>query len=234
MISQSRKFIDCIDAEDIIGDPNPPTSAGSTSSAGFGTLHCTLFLFDDKLVIVKRPNGTSSGRALARLDDIDKLIRTNTLASVKKSGMTCKGVVDIADVTATDTGGSELHVFLENPPQDQTGRWNGRPFRSFGVVLPPSPMGLDPRATQAVKTRFLNHLWNAQVMYRARHGRSVALRSEDTIVDSRIGRKTIATGFFNIYQRNSYFGEPKKVCTLMYTPRESLSSVTAQSGRPHR
>jgi hypothetical protein len=42
----------------------------------------------------------------------------------------------------------------------------------------------------------------------------VALRSEETIVDNRIARRTVATGFFNIYQRNHYLGESKKVCTV--------------------
>ena len=108
LISNSRRFVDCIDVEDI--DPaiasssSTSTSASSSSSA----LHCTLFLFDDKLVIVKRPgNGEKSGRSLAGLDEMAKLARAGGLPlGMKKSGMTFKGVVDITEVVAADVGGS--------------------------------------------------------------------------------------------------------------------------------
>ncbi|KIM25909.1 hypothetical protein M408DRAFT_330906 [Serendipita vermifera MAFF 305830] len=210
LISNNRKFIDCIDVEDLPVDTMPASSAASTSSGGIGVLFCTLFLFDDRLIIVKRPNGTSSGRALARLDDIEKILRTNALNSVKKSGMSCKGVIDVLDVTATDVGGPDLHFYLENPPTGQTDRWNGRSFRSYGVVLPPSPINLDPTATQAAKRRFLENLWNVQALYRVKNGRCVAVRSEEVDIESKGGRTTQATAFYNLYQRTPYLGEARK------------------------
>jgi protein ECT2 len=105
LISNSRRFIDCIDVEDV---DVPTFSGGSSSNSSSGTLHCTLFLFDDKLVIVKRPgNGDKPGRTLTGLDEIDKLTKAGGLPhGMKKSGMSCKGVVDISDVVATDVGGS--------------------------------------------------------------------------------------------------------------------------------
>ena len=106
LFSNSRKFIDCIDVEDIITDA--PTSGTSSSSIAITTLHCTLFLFDDKLVIVKRPgSGEKGGRTLSGLDAVDKVTKAGGLPTgKKKSGMTCKGVVDIMDVVATDVGGA--------------------------------------------------------------------------------------------------------------------------------
>jgi len=107
LVSSSRRFVDCIDVEDIwIDTPTTSTTSGSGSSAP-PSLHCTLFLFDDKLMFVKRPgNGEKSGRTLAGLLELDRLTKAGGLPlGMKKSGMTCKGVVDVTDVVATDVGG---------------------------------------------------------------------------------------------------------------------------------
>jgi hypothetical protein len=105
LISNSRRFIDCIDVEDVLSDP--ATSSSSTSASSAGSLHCTLFLFDDKLVIAKRPgNGEKSGRTLSGLDEMEKLAKAGGLPlGMKKSGMTFKGVIDVTDVVAADVGG---------------------------------------------------------------------------------------------------------------------------------
>jgi len=107
LISNSRCFIDCIDVEDILTEP-PSSSAASISSSSVGSLHCTLFLFDDKLLLVKRPSSSDKGgRALAGLDDVDRITKSGGIPNGrKKSGMICKGVFDVADVVATDVGGS--------------------------------------------------------------------------------------------------------------------------------
>jgi hypothetical protein len=106
LFSNSRKFIDCIDVEDSLSDP-PLSSAVSTSSSLGSSLHCTLFLFDDKLVIVKRPgNGEKGGKALTGLNELNKVTKAGGIPTgKKKSGMSCKGVVDVTDVVATDVGG---------------------------------------------------------------------------------------------------------------------------------
>lgn len=105
LISNSRRFIDCIDVEDIIVD-GPPGASSSASSLSATSLHCTLFLFDDKLMIVKRPgNGEKSGRLLSGLDEVEKLAKTGGLPlGMKKSGMSCKGVFDLCDVVVADVG----------------------------------------------------------------------------------------------------------------------------------
>ena len=108
LISNSRRFIDCIDVEDVVSDVTPAST--SAASQALGNLHCTLFLFDDKLVIVKRPgNGEKGGRALSGLNDLDKLAKSGGLPmGLKKSGMVCKGVVDVTDVVVTDVGGAGM------------------------------------------------------------------------------------------------------------------------------
>ncbi len=107
LFSNSRKFIDCVDVEDILSEP-AASSAASTTSAAASSLHCTLFLFDDKLVVVKRPgNGERGGKSLTGLDELDKLTKAGGIPmGKKKSGMSCKGVLDVTDVVATDVGGA--------------------------------------------------------------------------------------------------------------------------------
>jgi hypothetical protein len=118
LFSNSRKFIDCIDVDDIISEPALSSTASSTSIAG-NILHCTLFLFDDKLVIAKRPgSGGKGGRALTGLDELDKVTKAGGIPTGKrKSGMSCKGVVDVTEVAATDVAGagrSLVDFYLNN------------------------------------------------------------------------------------------------------------------------
>ena len=101
-------------------------------------------------------------------------------------------------------------MYLENPPLDQTERWNGRPFRSLSVVLPPSSVNLDPLKTAEDKRRFMENLWNAQAMSRTKRGQSVVLRSPEREVESTGGRVTIARTYFNVYQRTAFLRETKK------------------------
>jgi protein ECT2 len=113
LISNSRRFIDCIDVNDIVQDGQASAST-SVSSIPLNVLHCTLFLFDDKLMIAKRPgNGEKSGRLLAGLDD--KLAKNGGLPfGMKKSGLSCKGVIDLPDVVAADVGGAGELSFVDH------------------------------------------------------------------------------------------------------------------------
>ncbi|KAH9077249.1 hypothetical protein EDB83DRAFT_2504476 [Lactarius deliciosus] len=173
LISNSRRLIDYIDVEDTFVEGLPSMSAGGSSST-LEPLHCTLFLFDDKLMIVKRHgNGEKSGQVLTGLDQLEKIAKGSG-----KNGMSCKGV-------ATDVGGADFHLYLEKPPLDQTDRWSGRPFR---------PSLRD-------KARFLENLWLSQANIRTRSGKSVVLRSEEREVESR-GRITYARTYFNVYQED--------------------------------
>ncbi|KAJ7094612.1 hypothetical protein B0H15DRAFT_775924 [Mycena belliarum] len=217
LFSNSRRFIDCIDVEDLLSDA-PMSSAASVNSSSAVSLHCTLFLFDDKLLIVKRPgNGEKGGRALAGLDELDKLTKAGGRpGGKKKSGMTCKGVVDVTEVVATDVGGADINLYLENPPLDQNERWSGRAFRSLAVVTPPAPVNLNPVQTELNKQRFLENLWNVQAAYRARAGQSVVLRAEEMEVESKAGRVTVARTYYNVYQRTAFLQEPRKTKIVVH------------------
>lgn len=109
LLSNSRRFIDCIDVEDV-ADTYPGGYGTAGDAPSTTTLHCSLFLFDDKLMIVRRPSD-KSGKGLSGLDEIDKPAgkgRPLSFRKLKKAQMTCKGVVDITDVVATDVGGSGM------------------------------------------------------------------------------------------------------------------------------
>lgn len=103
LVSNSRQYLGCIDVQDVIA-PDPFMAMSTNGPAAALLLHCTLFLFDDKLVIVKRP-AEKSGRALAGLDAVDHAPK-GAHKSAKKTGLVCKGVVDITDIVATDVGGA--------------------------------------------------------------------------------------------------------------------------------
>ena len=107
--------------------------------------------------------------------------------------------------------GLDFHLYLENPPQDQTDRWSGRPFRSLSVVLPPAPVNMNPTRTEVEKKRFLENLWYAQAVYRTKAGQSVAHRGEEKEVEAKHGRVTYARSYFNVYQRTDFLKEAKKV-----------------------
>lgn len=114
LISNKRLFIDCIDVEDHV--PESHLVYGGGAGGPNVPLHCSLFLFDDKLMIVKRPgNGERSGRALSGLDELEKMAKTGGLPlSMKKSGMVCKGVIEVTDIVATDAGQSR--ACISSPP----------------------------------------------------------------------------------------------------------------------
>lgn len=110
----------------------------------------------------------------------------------------------------------EINLYLENPPQDSSDRWSGRPFRSLSVVHPPAPINLDPTHTETDKRRFLENLWHVQATYRSRAGQSVVLCADEQEVESKAGRVTIARTYFNVYQRTAFLQEPKKVWEVTY------------------
>ncbi|THH05620.1 hypothetical protein EW145_g4663 [Phellinidium pouzarii] len=234
LISSSRRFIDCLDVEDNIAEAAGMNPFGSMSSGGTGSsstsggsgsnasLHCTLILFDDKLMLAKRSSSDKSGRTLAGLDAVERFAngaftsgRGRGLTNMRRGGMSCKGVVDITEVVATDVSGTDIHLYLENPPLDQTERWMGRPFRVMTVVLPGSG-NLDLMRTENEKRRFLENLWRVQARYRTKTGQSVALCADEKEVESRGGKVTIARTYFNVFQRTMFLKEPKKTKVVLH------------------
>ena len=113
LVSNSRRFIECIDVEETYCAAGG--SADDIAGAGIEPLKCSLFLFDDKLMIVKR-NGDKPVGVLSGLNDLSKILPTKPTSrpiSLKKPGLQFKGIVEITDVVATDVGGSG--AFLDPP-----------------------------------------------------------------------------------------------------------------------
>lgn len=134
LFSNNRNFIDAIDVQDsplggdttISGSKSPrPASAASSNrssitasslmsprkeSGGTATLPCTLFLFDDKIMITKRQSSSISGPKVTGVDDVAKLVKSGGGVAVKekdgskKESLSFRGVVDILNVVVTDVG----------------------------------------------------------------------------------------------------------------------------------
>ncbi len=109
LISNSRKFVDCIDVDDVLLPDRTSDPGTSVAGPNAGTLHCSLLLFDDKILILKRPSGEKGVRALTGLDDLDRSHKSKGIPmGMKKAGLLCKGVVDVTEVTASDVGGAGM------------------------------------------------------------------------------------------------------------------------------
>ncbi|GAA6004106.1 uncharacterized protein JCM10292_005886 [Rhodotorula paludigena] len=147
LVDFDRPFIDALDVDETFQD-----SDGRTT-----TLRCTLFLFSDKLLIAKRPSGTTSGKVHAGVDDIDRtvgLYQTSHLSSsqatllgspkkLRKGVLGYRGLVDLTSAAVVDlgSGGSlgsstqhELGLLLDTPPLDQSERWCGRSTRRYTIA----------------------------------------------------------------------------------------------------
>lgn len=75
----------------------------------------------------------------------------------------------------------------------------------------------------------------AQAKYRTKEGQSVVIRSEDQEVDSRGGRMTVASTFYNVYQRTDFLKERRKVVSVMVLSYDFvLTTELDKSGRSHR
>ncbi|KAH9469064.1 hypothetical protein MJO28_005428 [Puccinia striiformis f. sp. tritici] len=99
-IKPGRYLIDSIDVLDIIPDNPSPT-----------ILHCTLFLFNDTMLIAKKPpNHHLTGRGLAGLDDYDKLV-----AAMKKSKSTTSSLNSVVS-GGTDFFSKSLGGHNNNTP----------------------------------------------------------------------------------------------------------------------
>lgn len=101
--SAGRQFIDCIDVEDLCTDGLTPGTLSSANSPD--VLHCSLFLFDDKIAIVKRP-ADKSAKGLTGLNQLERVVSTPSGRSTtsKKTGLSYKGIFGITEVVATDVG----------------------------------------------------------------------------------------------------------------------------------
>ena len=142
LVDFERRLIATIDADEVIEvtDSRPTT------------LRCTLFLFQDKLLIAKRPSGDKQGKVHAGVDDLDRtvaLYQTSHLSpsqasilgspkKLRKGVLGFRGIVDVAATAAIDLGERSSHhefgLVFDHPPDNQSERWAGRPARRFVVA----------------------------------------------------------------------------------------------------
>lgn len=86
--------------------------SASPERASQSNLPCTLFLFNDKLVIVKRQHPGISGKKTTGLDNLTALVNAGGIAGLasgstaKRDKLSFRGVVDVLEVISADVGGS--------------------------------------------------------------------------------------------------------------------------------
>lgn len=250
MFSNNRDYIDSIDVEESMGDlygsrgrhghmhGSSVSSLGSlaspvkeSSSGGPPPLYCTLFLFDDKLLIAKRQSTSVNGRKVTGLEDVSKLVRSGGGVAVKeKDGaknwkLSYRGTVNILDVIAVDLGDGDFQLFLEKPLMDQSDRWSGRPLRTYTAVNPPTPIGLDPATARSDKLRFIQNLWALQAMARTKVLPSqlkeiprVLTSHNDVSMDSEHMRVKL---YWNLWTRKGWESEHTKAKVAMQVSDEN-------------
>ncbi|ORY48007.1 hypothetical protein BCR35DRAFT_310876 [Leucosporidium creatinivorum] len=178
MVNYDRQLLTSLDVDEIIESPDSKPT----------TLRCTLILFNDKLLIAKRPSGSKTGQQLIGLDDQDGLVRmyqsshlTTSQASLlgspkklKKGSMGYRGLVDLLDLTAIDQSPHEFLLSLgPNAPSSlPSERWCGRPLRRYIVA---QTYAEDVR--RAEKEVWLNRLNEAVVKRWGEMGAKAGFRS---------------------------------------------------------
>lgn len=205
LVDADRRLLATIDADEVIevADSRPTT------------LRCTLFLFDDKLLIAKRPSGDKQGKVHAGVDDLDRTValyqtshlstsQASTLGSPKKlrkGALGFRGVVDISATVAIDLGErSSQHEFglvFDHPPESQSERWTGRPARRFVVA---HTHAADARLAE--KKAWLEAFTNATLRMQLRAGAIQARRGPVTSAGSlEAGRVRI---YWTLWRQRDY------------------------------
>lgn len=197
LISVHRRFIDCIDVDDFPLDSSAAASGIGASFSGLKPIPCTLFLFDDRIVIVKRAHASTSGRKLVGLDDIGRLTSqmkivteksstASLLVQGKRPELAFRGTVSLMDIEAQDLGGTDLQLTLLRQPSHVIGdKWSNRPLRQYVAVdiSAPAPSTHGSRihtgsslldadvSAKLEKMRFLESVWKAKALYKAAQSR---------------------------------------------------------------
>lgn len=103
---------------------------------------------------------------------------------------------------------------------EQGDRWSARPFRSFTSVQPPFGTTMDPVAARRDKLRFLQNLWSAQALARAKiSAKEAATKAVPRVLigDEEIGLDAAGEVFgrakclWNVWDRPNYTAEKRKV-----------------------
>ncbi|KAJ1021190.1 hypothetical protein NDA16_003976 [Ustilago loliicola] len=249
LISAHRRFIDCIDVDDFPLDASAASSGIAASFSGLKPIHCTLFLFDDRIAIVKRANASTSGRKLVGLDDIGRLtsqMKTFTeksshgalLAPNKRTELAFRGSISLMDIDAQDLGGTDLQLAFLRQPSHVTGeRWTGRPLRQYVAVDPSSSttsthasrihMGsssLDADVSAKLeKMRFLESFWRAKALHKSNISRCKTRCKVVPAARRRVGSDDALPG---MPQMSSNLQDARKIVYFHVHTRQSYSNET--------
>ncbi|CCF47991.1 hypothetical protein NDA11_002901 [Ustilago hordei] len=249
LISAHRRFIDCIDVDDFPLDASTASSGIAASFSGLRPIHCTLFLFDDRIAIVKRANASTSARKTVGLDDISRLtsqMKTFTeksshgalLPSSKRSELSFRGSISIMDVDAQDLGGTDLQLTLLRQPNHVSGdRWTGRPLRQYVAVDASSSttsthasrvqMGsgaLDADLSAKLeKMRFLESVWRAKALFMSKRSRCEVRYKILPASRRRINSEDALLG---MSQTNSSLQDARKIIYFHLHTRQSYAGET--------
>ncbi|KAK0554988.1 hypothetical protein OC846_001845 [Tilletia horrida] len=268
LISVKREFIDCIDVDDFpldqaassnpglfsptstAGPFSPQTPAPANLSSSGRPVPCTLFLFDDRLVIAKRASSATCGRRAVGLEDLTRLaavMKWNPEGSMdKRVELGFRGVVDLMDFAVTDLGGADFQLVMARPPTQVSGdKWTNRLVRNYttsdyvnapgaGGSAPPSsvathgtPSNLSTVSASTSsgaatlipgreeKARFLENVFRAQALFKARDRKSsvrvLAVAGSESRGET--GRKLV---FWNVHSRRSYLAQQHKACVVLH------------------
>lgn len=222
-MNSNRYFVDCIDVFD---KPLPGSRAETAPGHGYSAhqeeLLCTLFLFNDRLIVAKRESAEGTGRSLAGLDNINKLVkemqmpdpalsRSKSPRKNKAKSMRYRGEFDLGELVAKDDdeiGRGDVALNLRQTTK--------RPLNisGFSLFLERPPKEFTDRwngrpvrkyqilkpETPADKQRFLNNIWNCIALSKGEKNHStVRLWSNGTL-----------SAYWNIYDKRSYLAERRK------------------------
>lgn len=116
--------MDCID---VVDKRLPSSVASAAPGGGYNShtddLHCTLFLFNDRLMIAKRNDADGTGRSIVGLNNINKLVqemqggdnglsRSRSPMKARGKSMRYRGDFDLGDITANDLSEIGMSGFI--------------------------------------------------------------------------------------------------------------------------
>lgn len=241
LISVHRQLVDCIDVDDFPIDILGPSAMNSLlspasaapPSGGYRTIHCTLLLFDDVIAIAKRASSSTCSRTLLGLDNLNRLAdqmktfteRSSNAKSPNKVELGFRGLIDITDVSATDMGGPDFQVVMSRAPMHVQGdKWSGRLIRQYATADTQGEHNPDPSLARQDKYRFLESLWRAQALLKARTNRShVRVTTLASKTDSHHTRRII---YWNVYShRRAYLMEQHKSCAALHVDLQNAADM---------
>lgn len=203
MISQTRRLLHCLDVEEHeMGERGPMP------------VYSTILLFDDKLALLRRTNGSVDGPRAAGIDDAKKVplstynATRTTPASPQKKQLIFRAVVDITDCSVSDISIDSFHLDIEASGEP--------PIRSGNTYHV---------KRQSEKSKFIDRFNQARALVRTKDERSTAYRFRYARLDI----------YFNVFSREQYGKEKnKRPIALVFGESEDMEGFDGlfQEERP--